>query len=155
MTITLEGIEAEHRRISDLIEAFRTQPKPTQYHVAAVTVPLAAGERFAGAILNDDGSLSHYLIKLPGETDTKVNWSGAQAYARERGGEAPTLRELVLMRTNLRNEFEDEAYWSGEEHAGDSSAAWSQNFDNGHQGSIHKSAALRAVAVRRFIPSVI
>jgi len=155
MTITLEAIEAEHSRISELIAAFKAQPRPTEYHIDAVTIPLAAGERVAGPILNADGTLSHYLIKMSGEAESKGNWSTAQAYANARGGEAPTLRELALMRTNLPDEFEGEAYWSAEEYAGDSSYAWSQGFDGGLQGHGLKSAALRAVAVRRFIPSVI
>jgi hypothetical protein len=155
MTITLEAIEAQQSRISEMIAAFKAQPRAIEYRIDAVTIPLAVGERFAGAILNDDGTLSHYLIKLPGEADSKVNWSGAQTYASEQGGEAPTLRELALMRTNLRDEFEDEVYWSAEEYAGDSSYAWSQGFHYGSQISGPKGAALRAVAVRRFIPSVI
>ncbi|MFP3564741.1 DUF1566 domain-containing protein [Paraburkholderia sp. SIMBA_030] len=155
MTITLEAIEAQQSRITEMIAAFKAKPRATEYRIDAVTIPLAPGERFAGAILNDDGTLSHYLIKLPGEAESKGSWTAAQAYASECGGEAPTLRELALMRTNLRDEFEDEAYWSAEAHETDSSYAWYQGFDNGYQSGTRKSAALRAVAVRRFIPSVI
>ena len=154
MTITLEAIEAEHSRLATLIEEFRKQPRATEYHVAAVTIPLAAGERFAGAILNDDGSLSHYLILLPGQTED-VSWKDALAWATEHGGELPTRREQSLLFTNLKDEFDDEWYWSSEPHEEDSGWAWCQYFLSGFQLCLTQLYEFRARAVRRFIPSVI
>ncbi|KWI90153.1 hypothetical protein WM08_14940 [Burkholderia ubonensis] len=161
MTITLEQIDAEQarikadqERIDAMIEAFRTQAHATEYRIDAATIPLAAGERFAGPILNDDGSLSHYLILLPGDADD-INWSDAKAWAAERGGELPTRREQSLLFANLKGEFQERAYWSAEQHSENSGWAWCQNFLSGSQLSNHQLSELRARAVRRFIPSVI
>jgi hypothetical protein len=153
-SVTLEQIQSEHDRIGALIERFKTQAIATEYRIDAATIPLAAGERLAGPIFNEDGSLDYYLIKLPDEA-VNLEWNEAQEYATGRGAMAPTLRELALMRTNLRDAFAPEAYWSCEAHESNSAYAWCQYFDGGYQGYYHESAALRAVAVRRFIPSVI
>ncbi len=152
--VTLEQIQSEHDRIGALIEKFKTQSVSTEYRVEAATIPLAAGERLAGAIFKEDGTLDYYLIKLPGEANN-LEWAEAQDYAAGRGAVVPTLRELALMRVNLRDAFENEAYWSCEAHESNSACAWYQLFDNGYQDLTRKSAALRAVAVRRFVPSVI
>lgn len=161
MTITLEAIEAQqsklsddHARISALIEEFKKQPRSTQITIPAVTIPLAAGERLAGAILNDDGTLSHYVILLPGEAES-VNWQDALAWATSQGGELPTRREQSLLFTNLKDEFESAWYWSGEQHEENSGWAWFQYFGNGYQNYTNQNVEFRARAVRRFIPSVI
>jgi len=154
MTITLEQIQSDHARIGALIEDFKKQPQSTEYRVAAVTIPLAAGERVAGAIVNDDGTLSHYVILLPGEAES-VNWQDAVAWATERGGELPTRREQSLLFANLKDGFESAWYWSGEQHEENSGWAWYQRFLNGYQHGYGQSSEFRARAVRRFIPSVI
>jgi len=154
MTITLEHIEAEHLRIAALIEKFKKQPKPTEHHIDAVTIPLGAGERFAGPILNDDGTLSHYVILLPGDAED-LEWEEAKTWATERGGELPTRREQSLLFANLKGEFESAWYWSGERHEENSGWAWCQGFDDGYQPYNRQSGRLRARAVRRFIPSAI
>ena len=151
MTITLEQIKADHARIGAVIEAFRKQQRATEYRVAAVTIPLAAGERIAGQILNDDGTLSHYLILLPGQADD-VNWNAAGEWAAEQGGELPTRREQSLLFANLKGEFEAEWYWSNEQHEENSGWAWYQYFLDGNQTSFGQGSEFRARAVRRFIP---
>lgn len=161
MTITLEAIEAQqsklsadHERIAAMIEEFKRQPQPSEYRIAAVTIPLAAGERLAGPILNDDGTLSHYVILLPGEAES-VNWNDARAWAAERDGELPTRREQSLLFTNLQGEFEAAWYWSAERHEENSGWAWCQGFHDGSQDYDLQYGGFRARAVRRFIPSVI
>ncbi|KGC15339.1 hypothetical protein DM48_311 [Burkholderia gladioli] len=154
MTITLASIEAEHARISALIEQFKKQPTATELRIPAVTIPLAAGERVAGAILNNDGLVAHYVILLPGGAD-EVNWESAKKWAAERGGELPTRREQSLLFTNLRDEFESAWYWSAEVYESNSGWAWCQNFDYGYQDGGRQGDEFRARAVRRFLPSVI
>lgn len=161
MTITLEVIEAEqsklsadHARISALIEAFKSQSRATEYRIEAVTIPLAAGEKLAGPILNEDGTLSHYLILLPGQADD-VNWNAAREWATQQGGELPTRREQSLLFANLKHEFEERYYWSGEPHEENAGWAWYQFFFSGRQLYAGHCGELRARAVRRFIPSVI
>ncbi|MDN7428988.1 DUF1566 domain-containing protein [Burkholderia sp. AU45388] len=154
MTITLESIQAEHTRIGALIEEFKKQPRATEYRVDAVTIPLAAGERCAGPILDEDGALSHYLILLPGEAES-MTWDQAREWAEQQGGELPSRREQSLLFTNLQGEFESAWYWSGEQHEEESGWAWCQDFYGGDQNGGHQDFKLRARAVRRFIPSVI
>lgn len=161
MTITLASIEAaqekltdDHARINAMIEAFRKQPQSTQIEIPAVTIPLAAGERLAGAIHNDDGMIAHYLILLPGDMED-IEWADAGKWAAEQGGELPTRREQSLLFSNLKDEFEATWYWSAEVHESNSGWAWSQYFGNGNQSYSHQGNELRARAVRRFIPSVI
>jgi len=153
MTTTLEAIEAEHARIGAMIEEFKNQPRATEYYVDAVTIPLAAGEKIAGQILLEDGSLSHYLILLAGDAE-ELTWDEAKAWASEQGGELPTRREQSLLFANLKGEFEPTWYWSGERHESNSGWAWCQNFSSGSQGSYGQLYRFRARAVRRFIPSV-
>jgi hypothetical protein len=154
MTITLEAIEAQHARVAEMIAAFRAQPLATEYRVDAVTIPLAPGERYAGIVLDEDGTPSHHLILLPGDVDD-VSWSAAKDWAAEQGGGLPNRREQSLLFANLKGEFEERAYWSAESHESESGWAWYQNFDLGDQYYIHQYYEFRARAVRRFIPSVI
>ncbi|WP_175725129.1 DUF1566 domain-containing protein [Burkholderia ambifaria] len=154
MAITLEQIEADHARIGAMIEEIKKQGQATEYRIEALTIPLAAGERFAGQVLNEDGSLSHYLILLPGDADD-ITWSDAKAWAAERGGELPTRREQSLLFANLKGEFEERAYWSAEAHESEPGWAWFQDFLTGTQYGNLQSHEFRARAVRRFIPSVI
>jgi len=152
MTITLETIEDEHARLCALIAEFRKQATQTEYRVDAVSIALAEGERIAGAMLNDDGTLSHYLILLPGVAED-LNWSDALAWAVERGGELPTRREQSLLFANLRHAFDDRYYWSCDPYEKNSSWAWYQTFDRGSQYYSHQDYPFRACAVRRFVPA--
>ena len=154
MTITLQAIESEHARINAMIEAFKSQSQATEYRIDAATIPLAAGERFAGSVLSEDGTLSHYLILLPGDAED-VSWSAASEWALAQGGCLPTRREQSLLFANLKHEFEGRYYWSCEKHETNSSFAWCQYFSGGGQVNSHQGYELRARAVRRFIPSII
>lgn len=110
------------------------------------------GGIYAGIARGVEGS-DYHLVLLPGEK-AEVNWAAAREWAKEhcgvlRGCSLPTRSEQALLYANLKSEFKPGAYWSSEEHESDSSSAWCQHFDYGGQGDGHKSAALRAVAVRR------
>jgi hypothetical protein len=106
------------------------------------------GELYAGIILGKDGQPDHHLILLPGEAES-VNWKAAKEFATKAGGELPTRREQSLLYANLKEHFQERAYWSGEQRAADSDYAWHQHFGYGCQGSSHKGLQLRARAVRR------
>jgi hypothetical protein len=147
MTITLEAIKTEHSKITDMIAAFEKQP-PRHFAIAETHIVLAPGEEYAGIILGKDGAASHHLILLPGEPD-KMKWDGAQKWAATVGGELPTRREQSLLFANLKEQFKEEWYWSGEQHASDSDSAWSQFFGDGSQNYGHKNYEFRARAVRR------
>lgn len=128
----------------------RKTAKPNASRAAApiVVPPLKKGELWAGIILKDNGKPDYHLFKLPGQLD-KASYTGALAYAKKQGGEAPTLRDLALMRTNLRAQFQDKWYWSCEESRYGSDWAWMQTFAYGHQDFHYKAREFCAVAVRR------
>lgn len=152
MTITLEAIEAKHTELGQLIERFKEQAKGTEVRIHDTAIPLAAGERFAGLVLNEDGTLRHYLIKLAGEVDD-IDFEGAREWVASKGGDLPTRQEQALLYANLKAEFSANWYWSSEEREG--GFAWCQTFYVGNQYCNDQSYRLRAVAVRRFVPSVI
>ena len=110
------------------------------------------GELYAGLILAKGDQPAHHLVLLPGEAES-VNFAAAQKFAANAGGELPTRREQALLYANLKGEFQQRAYWSGEQHAAYADDAWYQDFDFGYQDDLNKSASLRARAVRRLIIS--
>ena len=109
---------------------------------------LKPGEQYAGLILGKNGAADHHLVLLPGEADA-VNWADAKACAKKAGGELPTRREQSLLFANLKAQFPERAYWSGEQHAVDSDYAWFQSFHDGWQDYYDIYSKLRARAVRR------
>lgn len=115
--------------------------------ISAASLPLAEGERYAGAILKDDGSVDYHVILLPGDVD--MTWEAAGAWAKEQGGQLPTRREQSLLIANLKAEFKGAWHWSGEQHPTNSDDAYVQHFGNGDQDWTHKSSEYRARAVRR------
>jgi len=152
--ITLQQIETEQARVTAMIEQFKQQSVATEYVIDRAVIPLAAGERLAGPIFKDDGSLDYYLIKLPGDGGD-LDHGDALEYAVERGGKLPDRHEARLLMANLADEFEKVAHWLEDEYEPNTEYAWYQDFGYGYQGHSRKSAELRAVVVRRFIPSSI
>ncbi len=149
MTITLEAIKAEQTKVNEMIAVFEKQAAST-YHVAAVKIALAHGERYAGLILGENGESDYHLILLPGEVED-IKWDAASDWAQERGGFLPTRREQSLLFANLKSEFQSAYYWSGQQHETNSGWAWCQHFGYGRQGNYHAYFELRARAVRRLV----
>jgi hypothetical protein len=139
MTITLEAIKAEHTKVAEMIAAFEKQAA-TEYHVAAATITLAPGERYAGLILGENGEADYHLILLPGEAED-IKWEDAGKWAAERGGVLPTRREESLLFANLKGEFQSAWYWSGQQHETESGWAWCQHFGNGGQYYDHTTTS--------------
>ena len=106
------------------------------------------GEIYVGAFVSADGQHQHHTILLPLDRDD-APWDEHMVWAKDQGFDLPNRLELLMMWSTMRNRFQKAAYWSNEAHHDDSSYAWFQFFGNGCQGSLLKSAALRAVAVRR------
>lgn len=109
---------------------------------------LKQGEQYAGIILGKNGQPDHHLILLPGQA-SDVTFQQAQEFATKAGGELPTRREQALLYANLKEEFEERWYWSGELHASGSGYAWYQFFSYGGQYNIDTLYKCRARAVRR------
>ena len=77
------------------------------------------------------------------------NWKDATAWADKQGGTLPSRIDLLVLWQNLRDKFERDWYWSGEQYAGDASCAWCQGFPYGSQHFYPQGYVLRARAVRR------
>jgi hypothetical protein len=148
MTITLEEIKSDHARLADKIVAFeRAQPRIVNLQHTAIV--LAEGETYAGLILNDDGTPSHHLVLLPGETE--ATWADAKAWATKAGGELPTRREQSLLFANANAGFKARWYWSSEKNES-GSGAWVQGFGFGCQYAFLVDDSHCARAVRRLNP---
>ena len=147
MKVTLEQIETEQSKVSELISKFKKQLKTTIFEVPASKIELNFGERYAGLILDDQGQPSHHLILLPDREEKDVNWADAKKWAESVGGELPTRKEQSLLFANLKGEFEECWHWSSEPQG--SSYAWVQTFSNGGQDSSGVDNKDRARAVRR------
>lgn len=111
----------------------------------ACPVDLNDGERYAGEILNLDGTLSHRIVLLPGSFSG--TWADSKAWAASIGGDLPTRRELSLLKANVADAFGNEYHWSSELHEG--GEAWGQNFLRGYQTANRQGDEYRARAVRR------
>ena len=109
---------------------------------------LKPGELYAGILLGKDNQPDQHIILLPGD-QSGLTWAKAKEFAKKAGGELPTRREQSLLFANLREEFQRDWYWSGEQHASVAGYAWCQNFSLGTQLTTHKTSQLRARAVRR------
>ena len=129
--------------------AKKTAAPATAASPLAALIALAAlqkGEQFAGIVHEND--TWHLVVLLPGELK-RGTWKAAQDWAKKQGGELPTRREQSLLFANLRDMFERDWYWSGEQYASDAGYAWSQHFHNGYQDRWSTYGELRARAVRR------
>ena len=150
--ITIETIKSEQTKLAEMIARFETQLQSKRIiTIPGIKIELQDGEHYAGIILGKDGEPDHHLILLPGEAEN-VNWEDAQKFAAKAGGEyramLPTRREQALLYANLKEQFTDNYYWSGEQHAAYSGYAWCQYFDYGYQGYYDKIYERRCRFVR-------
>jgi hypothetical protein len=104
------------------------------------------GGVYAGVTVHDNRP--HHLVLLPGEAQD-LNWSDAVRWAESQGGYLPSRFDQLVLFRNLKSEFAEEIYWSGEEYAGLAEFAWGQGFGGGDQDYWHKGSKYRARAVRR------
>jgi hypothetical protein len=110
--------------------------------------PLAEGEIYLCGIVDANGDVTHTIL-LPGDNDD-ASQETQFAWAQSLGGDLPNRIEQAVMFAKFRDRFQRDAYWSNESCDWNASYAWCQDFDSGPQHYGPKSAALRAVAVRRF-----
>jgi hypothetical protein len=69
---------------------------------------------FAGVTLHNDEALR--LELLPG--DFNGTWAEAKDWADKEGGVLPSRHDQLVLFRNVKGEFKDAYYWSGEQHAG-------------------------------------
>ena len=128
--------------------ALPAPPAPEQLQTILQLPMLDDGEVYVGAFVSADGQHRHHTILLPFDRDD-APWEEHMAWAKDQGFDLPNRLELLMMWSTMRQRFQKAAYWSNEAHHDDSSYAWCQYFYSGFQDDYRKSAALRAVAVRR------
>lgn len=143
-TITLQAIEAEHKRLGAMIEALKQQ---RTFPLTVQAPALAEGEIHIGTLISADGQRCEHLILLPG--DFEGTWKESIAWAESIGGQLPDRVEGALLFAHAKEEFKPEAYWTREQHAAHSDCAWFQCFLNGYQYDSLTDDRLRARAVRR------
>ena len=112
------------------------------------------GGIYAGIARGKPGEPDHHLI-VPEPERTSINWMDARKWASELRIDGfgdftlPTRAEQPVLFGNAPELFVKEAYWSDAEHADNAQFAWCQYFGLGTSTIAHKSAELRARAVRR------
>jgi hypothetical protein len=149
-TVTLEAIEAKQTELSKLIAQFKADAtKPMTWLFPEVSIELAPGERYAGAVLTETGHIDHHLVLMAARPEGKLQWQAAMDWAASVGGDLPSRQEQALLYANCKPHLKQEWHWSNETHENDASYAWDCLFSNGSQDYYHKSFEGSAVAVRR------
>ena len=128
--------------------ALPAPPAPEQLQTILQLPMLDDGEVYLGAFVSADGQHQHHTILLPFDRDD-APWNEQMAWAQGEGFDLPSRLELLMMWSTMRDRLQKTWYWSNESHPQDSAVAWGQSFGDGGQDYDLKSAALRAVAVRR------
>lgn len=105
------------------------------------------GEKYAGSIINPDGTGRHIYL-LPGDNDD-ASHQDQMKWADSIGGDLPDRVESALLFNQSAHEFKKEAYWLNETHAREAEWAWVQDFYYGYPTCHSKDLKLRARAVRR------
>ncbi|BEV15105.1 DUF1566 domain-containing protein [Herbaspirillum sp. DW155] len=128
----------------------KTLAAPAQVEAPSTTFPVIVkpGETYIGTIATPGGYGSYQLFLLPGEA-SDVNWDAAKKWASDQGGELPNRVESALLFATAKEQFQDEWYWTREQHAAYSDYAWFQSFYYGTQYDYTTSYEGRARAVRR------
>ncbi len=139
--------------VLDLAETTRLMPSEAivgQVHTFGSFNTPAIGDAYEGGIYAGLTLLDNRvkaLVLLPG--DEELKWKDAIAWAENQGCVLPSRIDQLVLFQNLKDQFKEQAYWSGEQHAADSGYAWYQNFDTGYQSLSNVYSELRARAVRR------
>ena len=105
------------------------------------------GGIYAGLSIEDNKPVA--LVLLPG--DEKLPWDAARAWATKQGGVLPSRFDQLVLFKNLKSQFKDKWYWSGEQCAPDPCYSWYQIFGDGGKDYTHKDETCRARAVRRVL----
>lgn len=148
--ITLEAIQAKQTELAQLIAQFQQPAQVITYiEIEETTIALQPGERYAGAVLDDDGDAVCHLILMAQRPSKKLTWQAAMDWAEGVGGSLPDRQEQALLFANCKNYLEAAWHWSNQTHEDDASYAWDCYFYYGNQNLSHKSCEGSAVAVRR------
>ena len=118
-----------------------------QIAIAASTIALAEGERYAGSVLDEQGHHLHHLVLMAPRPGSRLHWQAAMDWAASVGGALPNRQEQALLYANCKPHLQPTWHWTSE--ALNSSSAWYCGFNYGYQYVNPKSYEGSAVAVRR------
>jgi len=148
--VTLEAVQAKQTELAAMIQQLQKQVvSTTLIEIEDCTIELDPSERYAGAVLDDEGQHKHHLVMMAQRHTDKLNWQAAMDWATSIGGALPTRQEQALLYANCKPHLQPVWHWSCETHADEASYAWHCDFDYGYQSGVHKSYEGSAVAVRR------
>jgi hypothetical protein len=156
--VTIEIPDAEIVRMA--LERLSGSAYPV--NLKGISVPrigeiwVGQGGRYGGIARGVDGAPDHHVIMAEAiPTDqlsfkAAIEWAGRLEIEGHHDFILPSIEiEMPILRANLREHFEEEAYWSGTQYAGNDDSAWYQIFYHGNQDYYLKSSELRVRAVRR------
>lgn len=115
------------------------------------------GGIYAGIARGKNEAPDYHLILATHCEAESVKWDEAKSWAENVSASdeglhdytLPMRHEQALLYANVPEYFQKAYYWSSEQHASLSYAAWHQRFGNGYQYYGHKDSSYRARAVRR------
>jgi len=145
--MSIHGDELARGFLAKYNEQFsRTEAAPavSLYGLPAIGAQWQGGI-YAGVSIENEQPVA--LVLLPG--DESMKWKDAVAWAKKQGSTLPTRIDHLVLFKNLKKEFKEEYYWSGEQYAADPDYAWVQYFTNGGQDGYRMGDYNRARAVRR------
>ena len=150
--VTIEQIQAKQTELASMIAQLLATPKqaPTTIEIEEDSIKLAAGERYAGGVLDANGQHMCHLVLMAAKAEQDMTWQAALEWAEAEGGALPTRQEQALLFANCKPHLQPRWHWSCEEHESDASYAWRCYFTSGSQFHYYpKSYEGSAVAVRR------
>ncbi len=148
--VTIELVQAKQNELASMIEALQRKQQPTTLRIPAVEIELFPGEWYAGAVLNDDGSVKHHTV-VSKESDETRDYDQTQAWAKGLGLSAPTIQEARLIVAHKYGRLADMTwFWTCEPHS-NSAYAWYCHLNFGN-GDLTRSSLGGGVAVRRVNP---
>ncbi len=121
--ITLDALKAQANDLIARIAAYEAD-RPRVLNVAGIAIELSAGEHYAGAALNEDGSVKHHLVLLAAKPSADLDWDDAKAWAAAVRGSLPDRQEAALIYANCKAHVDAEWHWTSERHETNASCAW-------------------------------
>ena len=148
MSVTIEAIQARQTELAAMIQAFQEQATAvTCIEIEEATIELQPGERYAGAVLDEDGDHMHHLVLMAQRPGKKLNWQAAMDWSQSIGGSLPSRQEQALLFANVQPALSPEWHWTADEYG--ASSAWGCTFSTGYISYYRKSYEGSAVAVSR------
>lgn len=124
------------------------QPQSTPFSALPTIGAALLGGIFAGITTTREGTHAAVVL-LTEQPEQELTWQAAMDWAKEHDAQLPARPVSALLFANVKDQFEEDWYWTCEESSWSPSYAWYQYFGYGAQLYSHKGAEGRVRAVRR------